>query len=374
MLDFGLAKATEEAAPTPNSLSPTLSIMATNAGVILGTAGYMSPEQARGHATDQRSDIFSFACVFYEMLTGRRAFPGDTITDVIASIVARDPDWRALPPNLHPKTEELIRRCLAKNRKDRWHAIGDVRVELDTIMADPHGLELQARREASRQPLWRRALLPCGHGGGRRAHRGGRHAGDAEHTSVAARGHYTISSCAFRRTSALPTRRGLRSRCLPTAATSCIATTAQIYLRNLSELEPRPVQGTAPSDSRAVFFPGWPLGGILLSARSKLEEGGACRRMPAVSICEAGCDDSSFGFVWSSDDYIYMGRTKAIVRVSANGGKPEQVIALKDNETAYRPQLLPGGGALLFTLHTGDSSVARTLGHCGDRRPVIDIW
>ena len=96
-----------------------------------------------------------------QMLTGRRAFPGDTITDVIASIVARDPDWRAIPPNLHPKTEELIRRCLAKNRKDRWHAIGDVRVELETIMADPHGLEVQARREASRQPLWRRALLPA---------------------------------------------------------------------------------------------------------------------------------------------------------------------------------------------------------------------
>ena len=104
VLDFGLAKAIEEAAPTPNSLSPTLSIMATNAGVILGTAGYMSPEQARGHATDQRSDIFSFACVFYEMLTGRRAFPGDTITDVIASIVARDPDWRALPRNHTPKS------------------------------------------------------------------------------------------------------------------------------------------------------------------------------------------------------------------------------------------------------------------------------
>ena len=126
VLDFGLAKAIEEAAPTPNSLSPTLSIMATNAGVILGAAGYMSPEQARGHATDQRSDIFSFACVFYEMLTGRRGV--SRRHDHGCDRVDRRQGSRLARPSAKPAPQNggIDRRCLAKNRKDRWHAIGDV--------------------------------------------------------------------------------------------------------------------------------------------------------------------------------------------------------------------------------------------------------
>src|SRR5215475_7081830 len=117
VLDFGLAKALEVGPTQVASNSPTmLSAAATNAGVILGTAGYMSPEQARGHAADQRSDAFSFGCVLYEMLTGRQTFPGETVTDIIASVIARDPDYRALPANLNPKARDLIRRCLAKNR------------------------------------------------------------------------------------------------------------------------------------------------------------------------------------------------------------------------------------------------------------------
>src|SRR5262249_25464797 len=159
VLDFGLAKALEVGPAQVASNSPTmLSAAATNAGMILGTAGYMSPEQARGHYADQRSDIFSFGCVLYEMLTGRQTFPGETVTDIIASIVAREPDFRLLPSNLHPRTEELIRRCLAKNRKERWHAIADVRVELESIMADPCGTKLRTARDLRQLPLWRRAI------------------------------------------------------------------------------------------------------------------------------------------------------------------------------------------------------------------------
>jgi serine/threonine protein kinase len=118
----------------------------------------MSPEQARGHPADQRSDVFSFGCVVYEMLTGHRAFEGETVTDVIASVVARDPEYRALPPSLHPKTEDLIRRCLAKNRKERWHAIADVRVELDSIVADPRGLKAAESRSVPRPTLLERTV------------------------------------------------------------------------------------------------------------------------------------------------------------------------------------------------------------------------
>src|SRR5262249_36695521 len=158
VLDFGLAKALEPTVAISPALtaSPTITTPAqmTGVGMILGTAAYMSPEQAHGHSTDARSDIFSFACVLYEMLTGRRRFQGDTMTDVIASVLARDPDWRALPANLHPRTEELLRRCLAKNRRERWHAIADVRVELEAVMADPQGLKLAGTHQVRRAPLW----------------------------------------------------------------------------------------------------------------------------------------------------------------------------------------------------------------------------
>src|SRR5438128_473726 len=121
VLDFGLAKALETAAAQVLSNSPTLlSAVATNGGLILGTAGYMSPEQAKGHSADQRSDIFSFGCVLYEMLTGRQTFQAETVTETIAAILMRDADLNLLPAALHPGIRDLIARCLAKNRKERW--------------------------------------------------------------------------------------------------------------------------------------------------------------------------------------------------------------------------------------------------------------
>src|SRR5262245_14981618 len=133
VLDFGLARmaATGSVAPVVENLthSPTLSMMATQAGVILGTAAYMSPEQAKGFATDHRGDVFSFGSVLYEMLTGRQAFPGETAPDVLASIVAREVDLSALPANLNPRLVDLLRRCLEKNPKRRWQAVGDLRAE-----------------------------------------------------------------------------------------------------------------------------------------------------------------------------------------------------------------------------------------------------
>src|SRR4030095_16549140 len=116
VLDFGLAKAMDGTPASGNlSYSPTLSIAATQAGVILGTAAYMSPEQAKGFQTDTRSDIFSFGCVLYEMLTGRQAFQGDTVAEILASVLVRDVEWSFLPPNLNPRIQDLLRRCLEKN-------------------------------------------------------------------------------------------------------------------------------------------------------------------------------------------------------------------------------------------------------------------
>src|SRR6516165_2624414 len=138
VLDFGLAKAIEaEPAGANLTHSPTLSMMATQAGVILGTAAYMSPEQAKGLAADHRSDVFSFGVVLYEMLARRQPFRGDTGADILASVLVRDADLSDLPPNLNPRLPDLVRRSLDKNPRRRWQAMGDVRAELELMAAAP---------------------------------------------------------------------------------------------------------------------------------------------------------------------------------------------------------------------------------------------
>jgi Tol biopolymer transport system component len=137
VLDFGLAKggASKGAGSDPSlSASPTMTFAATAAGVILGTAAYMSPEQARGKNVDRRTDIWSFGCVFYECLCGRQAFAGETVSDIVARILERDPDWAALPAQTPPAVRELIARCLRKDPKERLRDIGDARVTLDEII------------------------------------------------------------------------------------------------------------------------------------------------------------------------------------------------------------------------------------------------
>ncbi len=131
LLDFGLAKALESGGSSPDvSTSPTLTA-ATQAGVVIGTAAYMSPEQARGKSVDKRADIWAFGCVLYEMLAGRRAFKGQNVTDTLASLVRDEPDWKALPRNAPPALRRLLERCLTKEATRRLQAIGDARIELE---------------------------------------------------------------------------------------------------------------------------------------------------------------------------------------------------------------------------------------------------
>jgi hypothetical protein len=137
VLDFGLAKGGTAAGAADMAQSPTFTSVPTAAGVILGTAGYMSPEQARGRPVDKRTDIWSFGCVLYECLAGRRIFDGETISDTIAHILQRDPDWSALPAATPPRVRELLRRCLEKDVRKRQRDIGDVRLELDAPSPPP---------------------------------------------------------------------------------------------------------------------------------------------------------------------------------------------------------------------------------------------
>ena len=135
VLDFGLAKALDptSAATADVSASPTITAPAlmTGAGTIVGTVAYMSPEQARGKAVDRRTDLWAFGCVLFEMITGRRVFPGATVSDTIAAVLERSPDWTALPPATPPRVRHVLARCLEKDPKQRWRDIADVRIELD---------------------------------------------------------------------------------------------------------------------------------------------------------------------------------------------------------------------------------------------------
>ena len=163
ILDFGLAKAlTQErgAGSGEVSNSPTLTARATQMGMILGTAAYMSPEQARGRTVDRRADIWAFGCVMYELLTGRRTFEGTEVTDVLARVIERDPDWEALPANTPRDLRRLLERCLTKNPKARLRDIGEARVAIDGLAGSktPPPVATPAAAQAAPRP-WLR-LVP----------------------------------------------------------------------------------------------------------------------------------------------------------------------------------------------------------------------
>src|SRR6202790_2515441 len=143
VLDFGLAKAfAGDAANDDPSNSPTLGAAATMQGVILGTAAYMSPEQARGKSVDKRTDIWAFGCVLYELLTGRQAFQGETTTEILAAVLRGEPDWQALPASTPGKIRDLLRRCLQKEMNKRARDAGDARIEIGEALAAPFTAEL----------------------------------------------------------------------------------------------------------------------------------------------------------------------------------------------------------------------------------------
>jgi Tol biopolymer transport system component len=165
VLDFGLAKAFEaEPAAAGLSMAPTItSPAATRLGTILGTAAYMSPEQARGKVVDKRTDIWAFGCVLYEMLTAKRAFEGEEVTDVLARVLEREPDLLALPSTMSPAVMRLLRRCLEKDRRVRLPDIGVARLEIDEALAAPAATDGRAsvrrRRPRVEQIAWAGAVL-----------------------------------------------------------------------------------------------------------------------------------------------------------------------------------------------------------------------
>ena len=165
VLDFGLAKAMAPLSPWGEdrgegddlSQSPTVTAVGTQQGVILGTAAYMSPEQARGKSLDKRADIWSFGCVLFEMLAGRSVFGGDTLSDTIANVLERGPQWETLPEGTPPAIRKLLRRCLDKDPRRRLRDIGEARVELEEVTRAPIG-DASEPVAASPRQIWERPL------------------------------------------------------------------------------------------------------------------------------------------------------------------------------------------------------------------------
>ncbi len=366
VLDFGLAKAlTGEPSGSSLANSPTISVQHTQPGVILGTAAYMSPEQARGKPVDKRTDIWSFGGVMYECLTGKRPFDGETTTDVIGAILHKEPDWGALPPDTPPTVQLLLRRCLAKDRNRRLHDIADARIELEQAIADPTSSSLRLGSEAIsvadarwRRAKWRRRL-PW--------ELAGVLAITLALTAVLLwRATNPREAPVIRFTETLPPGESVAISDIPAVAVSPDGTLLayvadgpngrRIHLRRLDSLESKPLPGTEGAQNPFFSPDGKWLGFVAERTIKKIAvDGGAPFRVTSVA-------DSPRGAGWTSDGSIIYtpSATQGLLRLPAAGGTPRTVTSLnvEKNERTHRwPQVLPGGQAVIYTVGRQDSPV-----------------
>jgi Tol biopolymer transport system component len=355
VLDFGLAKAlSDDGSAQDASHSPTLSMAATKAGIILGTAAYMSPEQARGKPADRRADIWAFGVVLYEMLSGRQIFGGETASDSMAAVITREPDWSLLPASTPPRIRELLLRCLTKDPKQRLRDIGEARIAIEQAIASPTGEPATPPQQAAAKtgPRWLRVLpwavafvalavatialwpsrlktnpavrfavgLPAG-------------------TAAATSNRYTVAiSPDGQQLAFVLSRGGLQ----------------QLYTRRVDSIETTPIPGTEGASSPFFSPDGQWVGFVADGKFKKIRLGGG------VAAALADAPDSR-GATWLADDSIVFtpGPATGLWRIPAAGGAPEELTKIQDNknERTHRwPCALPSGKAVLFTIGTKDSS------------------
>jgi len=370
VLDFGLAKALD-LSPTSTALSKSPTSMDSGAasGILLGTAGYMSPEQAKGRPADTRSDIFSFGCVLYEMLTGARPFPGDSFPEVIAGVIAREPDLSKLPINLNPRVLELLRRCLDKDPRRRWHAVADARMEIAAILADPQGALIQAA------PTKRHS---------RRSRAVGMVAALLIGAAIAAPAIWLYKSTPVksvkRFTFALQgesfSRAGRQFLSIAPDGSEFVYTADnKLRLKPLRELDPITIQGPTDDMVNPVFSPDGQSIVFFSPGDTTLKRVPTAGGAP-VTLCPI--TSNVFGMSWGTDDQILFGQNpEGIQRVSANAGKPETVIPAASGEILQGPQLLPGGKSILFTFKDASSGwdkgkIAVQTPGANDRKVLIE--
>jgi len=371
VLDFGLAKAfdTEASSPqSPESLaeSPTLTADLTRGGVLLGTAAYMSPEQARGKPVDKRADIWAFGCVFYELLTGTRPFAGTTSTESLAAIIRDDPDWDLLPSETPITTRRLLRRCLTKDPRDRLHDIADARIELQSRSVEDDS-QYEPETSAPVRTKWR-AWLPWGLGAVSAAIAVAVFVGSLRSPSPGAvsktlvglepaewLGSIWVSEL---HNSDDETSRLSRTGMTLSPDGGYLVFSAgddsgsRLYVRAMDEIKatsiPETEGGVGPFFSPNGEWIAFWADGQLKKVRV---DGG-----PAVPVCDFPYPP--FGASWGPENAIVFGQwSGGVLRVSANGGAPEEITELAEDELFHRnPQLLPDGETLLFTERTQEIS------------------
>jgi Protein kinase domain/WD40-like Beta Propeller Repeat len=362
VLDFGLAKETTNNAEASDfDELPTLTADSTSAGVVLGTAAYMSPEQARGKAIDKRTDIWAFGCVLFEMVSSRMAFPGETASDTIAAILEREPSWDRLPGATPNGVRHLLRRCLEKDPKRRLRDIGDARIELEEALASP-----ERREPARREPalMTRRAAISALTGAAVGAASVGifaigRNRGAMSRSLTRFRiplpeGAVAVASF-NKRVAISPDGTHIAFNIIPGGVSNYIPAGGDIfYLHSVSELEPKQL----PFDAGAAFFsPDGRWIGFMGTASGrpiirKMALGGG----PPGDVCGRGY----VGATWAADDMIYFVSEVpgGLVRVAAAGGEPKEVVKidLAKGERQHRyPCALPGAKAILLTVGTADA-------------------
>jgi serine/threonine protein kinase len=358
VLDFGLAKAIEGSSDgaargsASLSLSPTITTPAmTQVGVILGTAAYMSPEQARGGQADRRADIWAFGCLVFEMLTGRAVFDGKTVSDVLAGVLRADPEWQRFPRAIHPRIRSMIERCLARDVRNRYQGIADARVDIETALSDPAGSSFDTARAGDRPTSSFRwsvlvasavAAAALGAAATRALYQ------PAEATAQVVR--FGISAPSGALFDAFVD--GVPFAVSPNGHDIAFVTrastgTSQLWVQPLDAERPQALQGT--EDATSPFWSPdseW----IGFYARGSLKKirrtGGDARTITTTRSTGAG------GSAWSTSDTILFksGRFESPwLAVSAQGGPVSEATQLRDGQNTHTwPSFLPDGKRFLY--------------------------
>ena len=359
VLDFGLAKPTEAAAGESPALatSPTVTspAMMTGVGVILGTAAYMAPEQARGNAASKGSDIWAFGCVLYEMLSGRKPFDGETLTDVVACILKNEPDWRALPPGTPPRLQSLIARCLRKQPGQRCRDIADVRFQIEDLLQDSGPAPmLTPSRRARERAAWIAAALGLGVAlvlvmrpsiSSSPADTVSLQVFPPEGTTFSASYNNTVSIPAF---AIAPDGHALAFTAESPGARP------MLWVRSIDRVDARQLAGTEGAqspmwspDSRWIAF-------VVDQILKKVPAAGG----PVEVITQSAPD--FHGGTWERDDTIvFSSGSGPLLRVDASGGPitPVTTMDTSRGETMHRnPDALPDGRHFLYYSGGGDQN------------------
>ncbi len=360
ILDFGLAKALEgDASSVDISSSPTITRMATQAGIILGTAAYMSPEQAKGKSVDRRTDIWAFGCVVYEMLTGKQAFTGETVTDTLAAVIMKDPDLSTLPANTTQSVRSLLQRCLKKDARQRLQSIGDARIAIEEILSGATAQYELAQQDSSaggiKPPLqmpvsWWRSALPWALAG---LIVGALIAGVGAWAWLSPREGSAPPAMAY-----ISPPPGTSFRSFGFGAGPAVVSpdgkeiafsatdekgATQIWLRPLAGGDAR-----ALAETEDGAMPFWSADGQSLGffAGGKLKTTNVQNGTVQV-LADVLCDEGSYGAAWSANGVILFSSqcNAPIERISAGGGTPK---SLAETTGGASPAFLPGGDKFLY--------------------------